>query len=192
MTCWTWVCCSKRPNPRGTFWASKQSMSSPMAEDIEACEKAGLTPHVPRPQRGASVREGFYRKDEFRYDAERDAYVCPGKQVLTPFRRGKLRDLTKTDYGNRAACRECALRPRCTNAAYRAVSRLENEAALDRMAARLKARPELIALRRETVEHPFGTIKQWLNMGAFLTRGLETVRGEFSLTALVYNNAKGA
>ena len=55
------------------------------------------------------------------------------------------------------------------------------------MAARLKARPELLDRRRETVEHPFGSIKQWMNQGAFLMRGLDNVRGEFSLTALVYN-----
>lgn len=42
-------------------------------EDIAACEKAGLTPHVPRPQRGSSVSNGFFRKDEFSYDPERDA-----------------------------------------------------------------------------------------------------------------------
>ena len=55
------------------------------------------------------------------------------------------------------------------------------------MAARLKARPELLDRRRETFEHPFGSIKQWMNQGAFLMRGLDNVRGEFSLTALVYN-----
>ncbi len=55
------------------------------------------------------------------------------------------------------------------------------------MAERLKARPESLDLRRDTVEHPFGTIKQWMNQGAFLTRGLKKVRGEFSLTALVYD-----
>ena len=42
----------------------------------------------------------------------------------------------------------------------RRVSRLENEAALDRMAARLKARPEILERRREIVERPFGSIKQ--------------------------------
>jgi Transposase DDE domain len=51
----------------------------------------------------------------------------------------------------------------------------------------LKKRPELIARRREIVEHPFGTIKQWMGQGAFLMRGLEKVRAEFSLTSLVYN-----
>src|SRR5271166_4230738 len=103
------------------------------SEDIEACEKAGCIPHVPRPQRGSSVREGLFRKDEFRYDAERDAYVCPAGKLLTPIRHGRLRDLEKIDYGNPKACRDCPLRPRCTNDA-RSVSRLENEAVLDRMA----------------------------------------------------------
>jgi hypothetical protein len=55
------------------------------------------------------------------------------------------------------------------------------------MAARLKARPQLLDRRREIVEHPFGSIKQWMNQGAFLMRGLQNVRAEFSLTALVYN-----
>ena len=94
--------------------------------------------------------------------------------------------MKKVDYGNAKACRACALRRRCTKD-VRAVSRLENEDALDRMSARLKARPELLDRRRETVEHPFGTIKQWMNQGAFLMRGLEKVRAEFSLTALAYN-----
>jgi transposase len=70
---------------------------------------------------------------------------------------------------------------------HRAVSRLENEAVLDRMAARLAKRPDVLDRRRETVEHPFGTIKQWMNQGAFLMRGLDKVRAEFSLTALAYN-----
>ncbi len=150
-----------------------------------ACEKAGLMPHVPRPQRGAAVTNGFSRKDEFRYDAAQCAYICPGGQALTPVREGKLRELKKADYGNAKTCRACALRPHCTKDVH-AVSRLENEDALDRMAERLRARPEILDRRREIVEHTFGSIKQWMNQGAFLTRGLDNVRAEFSLTALVY------
>ena len=60
------------------------------SEDIAACEKAGLTPHVPKPQRGAAVANGFFRKDEFRYDAAQDAYVCPGRHELKPIRQGRL------------------------------------------------------------------------------------------------------
>ncbi len=155
-------------------------------EDIAACEKAGMTPYVPKPQRGSSVSNGFFRKDEFRYDAGRDAYICPAGQTLKPFRHGRLRDLKKIDYGNPKACRDCPLRARCTNG-VRSVSRIENEAALDRMAQRLAARPDILDRRREIVEHPFGSIKQWMNQGAFLMRGVDNVRAEFSLTALVYN-----
>jgi len=155
-------------------------------EDIEACEKAGLTPHVPKPQRGSSVRNGLFRKDEFRYDPDQDVYICPAGEALSPNHEGKLRDLKKIDYSNPAACPACPLRSRCTTN-LRRVSRLENEAVLDRMAARLKARPEILDRRREIVEHPFGSIKQWMNQGAFLMRGLDNVRAEFSLTALVYN-----
>ena len=130
-------------------------------EDIEACEKAGMTPYVPKPQRGSSVSNGFFRKDEFRYDAERDAFICPAGQVLSTRYESKLRELTKIDYSNRAACLVCAIKSRCTKD-YRKVSRLENEEVLDRMAARLKARPEILDRRREMVEHPFGSIKQWM------------------------------
>jgi Transposase DDE domain len=156
-------------------------------EDIAAREQAGLTPYVPRLQRGPSASNGLFRKDEFRYDTEQDAYTCSGGHELKPFRFGKPREMTKIDYANKKACSDCRLRRRCTDAGYRAVSRLEHEDALDRMAARLEARPEILDRRRETVEHPFGSIKQRMNQGAFLMRGLAKVRAEFALTALVCN-----
>src|SRR5580700_5465711 len=101
-------------------------------------------------------------------------------------RRAMKASCGKIDYSNRAACLVCAIKSRCTKD-YRKVSRLENEAVLDRMAARLEARPKILDRRREMVEHPFGSIKQWMNQGAFLMKGLDNVRAEFSLTALVYN-----
>ena len=55
------------------------------------------------------------------------------------------------------------------------------------MQARIERHPDILSRRREMVEHPFGSIKQWMNQGAFLMRGLQKVRGEFSLTALAYN-----
>jgi transposase len=156
-------------------------------EDIEACEKAGIEPYVPRPQRGPSVKAGLFRKDEFSYDAASDSFVCPAGQRLHPYSSSFLRGLSKTNYTNKPACDDCVIRSLCTNGRFRTVSRLENEAVLDRMQARLAERPDILDRRRETVEHPFGTIKQWMNQGAFLMRGLEKVRAEFSLTALVYN-----
>ena len=156
-------------------------------EDIEACEKVGIDPYVPRPQRGPSVRAGLFRKDEFRYDPTSDSFLCPAGQHLHPYSSSLLRGLKKINYRNSQACRDCAIRSHCTGNQFRSVSRLENEAVLDRMQARIAQRPDILDRRRETVEHPFGTIKQWMNQGAFLMRGLEKVRAEFSLTALAYN-----
>ena len=156
-------------------------------EDIEACETAGIEPYVPRPQRGPSVKAGLFRKDEFQYDAASDSYICPAGRRLHPYSSSLLRGLKKINYVNKLACDDCAIRSRCTAGKFRTVSRLENEAVLDRMQARLAKRPDVLDCRRETVEHPFGSIKQWMNQGAFLMRGLRKVRAEFSLTALAYN-----
>jgi hypothetical protein len=158
-------------------------------EDIEACEAAGIAAYVPKPIRGPAVREGIFAKEEFRYGPDKDVFLCPADQVLSPRHYGKSRDNVKVDYTNRAACKVCNLRERCTRR-FRRVSRLENEAVLDRMAARLAARPDILDRRRESVEHPFGTIKHWMNQGAFLTRRLDNVRGEFSLTTLVLQHQK--
>jgi hypothetical protein len=156
-------------------------------EDIEACEKAGMIPYVPRPQRGPAVRAGLFRKDEFRYDPASDSVLCPAGHRLEAYTSSVIRGLKKVNYVNKEACRDCPLRARCTKGRFRTVSRFENEAVLDRMQDRLAKRPDILDRRREVAEHPFGSIKQWMNQGAFLMRGLENVRGEFSLTALAYN-----
>jgi hypothetical protein len=135
-------------------------------EDIEACEKAGIDPYVPRPQRGPAVRAGLFRKDEFRYDPISDSFLCPAGQRLHPYSSSLMRGLKKINYRNCQACRDCAIRSQCTGNQFRSVSRLENEAVLDRIQAH-SAAPDILDQRRETVEHPFGTIKQWMNQGAF-------------------------
>jgi hypothetical protein len=64
-------------------------------EDIEACEKAGIVPYVLRPQRDPSFRADVFRKDEFRYDAASDSYVCPAGQCLHPCSPSLLGGLKK-------------------------------------------------------------------------------------------------
>jgi transposase len=113
-------------------------------EDIEARAKAGREPYVPRPQRGPSVRAGLFRKDEFKYDPETDSFTCPAGQRLTPYSSSALRQLKKINYANRKAGRDCPLRARRTDNQFRTVSRLENEAVLDRMQERLRKRPEVL------------------------------------------------
>ena len=92
-------------------------------EDIEACEKAGIDPYVPRPQRGPSVREGLFRKDEFRYDPVSDSFLCPAGQVLQPYSSSLLRGLKKVNYADKAACPNCPIRSQCTRSSFRMVSR---------------------------------------------------------------------
>ena len=120
-------------------------------EDIEACEKAGMTPYVPRPQRGPAVRAGLFRKDEFRYDPASDSVLCPAGHRLEAYTSSVIRGLKKVNYGNKEACRDCPLRARCTKGQFRTVSRLENEAVLDRMQDRLAKRPDILDRRREVV-----------------------------------------
>ena len=160
-------------------------------EDIEDCEAAGITPYVPKPDRSTARRSGHFPKSDFQYDDATDTYRCPAGERLVPLYRGSVgKSRTGTylvSYANRAACRGCGLRERCTKNTYRSITRFENEATMERMANRLAARPEVMDRRRESVEHPFGSIKQWMGQGAFLTRRLGNVRGEFSLTALAYN-----
>lgn len=157
------------------------------AEDIEAAENAGLIPVVPKPDRGSAKRDGLFAKEDFVFDPPSDSYRCPGGHRLRRRGTSKIRGISKGNYGNVTACRDCPLRPRCTKAAYRSLSRYDNEEVLERMAERLRAHPELAAQRRELVEHPFGSIKHWMNQSAFLMRRLDNVRGEFSLSALAYN-----
>jgi len=88
---------------------------------------------------------------------------------------------------NLTACPACALKPRCTPDKIKRVKRWEPEGALDTMQARLEGMPEAMALRRQTVEHPVGTIKAWMGSTHFLTKTLEKVRTEMSLQALAYN-----
>jgi len=156
-------------------------------EDIEACEAAGITPYVARPERGSAVANGRFPKERFTYDPAADAYHCPGGQLLDTRYRSVTRGHVSIQYSSPAACAACTIRARCTGGRWRRINRWENEAVLERMAKRLAARPDILNVRRETVEHPFGSIKQWMNQGAFLMRGLEKVSAEFSLTAFAYN-----
>ncbi len=157
------------------------------AEDIDACEKAGMIPFVPKPDRGPAKRQGLFPKEQFTFNPERDGYVCPGKRFLRLRSIRKERAVEIRMYTGHGVCGDCALKSQCTKSDFRQLSRYANEAQLELMAERVAARPELQDIRRQTVEHPFGTIKQWMNQGAFLMHRLENVRAEFSLTALVYN-----
>lgn len=155
------------------------------ADQLEACEQAGIETFVPAQGktsgRSKDGREVF-PKEQFRYDAPADVYHCPGGQQLKRGSHSQGRVL----YFQRAACRGCALRSQCTGSAYRVLGRRTNEEVVERAAERAAAHPELIAQRKTIVEHVFGTLRTW-HHDDFLLIGLEKVRAEMSLSALIYN-----
>ncbi len=67
------------------------------------------------------------------------------------------------------------------------MTRWEHEHILEAMQARLDRAPEMMRIRRQTVEHPFGTLKAWMGYTHFLTKTLPRVRTEMSLHVLAYN-----
>ena len=91
-------------------------------------------------------------------------------------------------YYRASDCKSCAMKKQCTrNQGNRTITREEDEGVMEAMAARVKAQPEKMKLRKQLCEHPFGTIKRWFGYSYFLVKGLEKVRCEWSLMTLVYN-----
>ena len=86
-----------------------------------------------------------------------------------------------------SACTRCAMKPKCTTGKYHRISRWEHETILDTVEARLDQAPDLMKLRRSTVEHPFGTIKSWMGATHFQMKTLKHVSTEMSLHVLAYN-----
>lgn len=148
-----------------------------------ACEADSIIACVPvRPAFNNRGEGDQFERSEFRYDADQDQYICPAGRLLV--RRGGVNRSAYT-YRSRD-CSECDLKPRCTQADVRWISRHQHEDALERMNARVAADPTLMRQRRCSVEHPFGTIKRMMS-GRFLTRGLQGTQTEMALSVLAYN-----
>ena len=84
-------------------------------------------------------------------------------------------------------CQQCAIKEKCTPSAQRRVTRWEHEEVLETMEARLDQAPQSMRIRRQTVEHPFGTLKLWMGSTHFLTKTLDRVSTEMGLHVLAYN-----
>lgn len=159
------------------------------ATKVKECEGAEITAYVPAPESSKNANQGLYTKQDFRYDAELDEYVCPAGQRLRFFTQSPDKGQEVRYYANNAACRECPLRQQCTKAKKegRRIARRVDEPWAEAMEVRVKARPELQQQRKCEVEHPFGTMKRGMDFGYFLLKGLKKVRGEFSLMTLAYD-----
>jgi transposase len=156
-------------------------------EQVLACEGTGVLPCVPKIDTSGRAKLGLFTRGDFVYDAAADHYTCPAGEHLT---RGTARSDHRGDidnYRNLTACQNCELRPRCTPEKVKRFKRWKHEAVLDAMQNRLDQLPDAMGLRRQTVEHVFGTLKAWAGSTPLLTRTLEKVRTEISLAVLAYN-----
>ena len=189
---------------------SDRSQLSPVAKEAKATLGVEKLDAVARPQllqrRGdPGVRGSWHRghaaqaydlelkgrrprfgKQDFRYVAEEDVYVCPAGERLAYFYTSEEKGLVVHRYATKA-CQHCAIKHSCTKGNERRIKRWEHEHILEVVQRRIDEHPEKMRQRRETVEHPFGTIKARMGATHLLMKTLPKVATEMALHVLAYN-----
>jgi transposase len=155
-------------------------------EEIKACEDAGVTVTLPKPMTSGAKLDGRFGKQDFAYLAADDAYRCPAGEILTYRFTTEDRGQKLRKYSTNA-CGTCALKAQCTKGKLRVITRWEHEEVIEIVQERLDKNPEAMRTRRETVEHPFGTIKMRMGATHFLCKTLPKVATEMALCVLTYN-----
>ena len=156
------------------------------SEEILACDEAGITVTLPKPMTSGAKAKGRFVKADFRYLADEDVYICPAGEQLKYYYTNEEKGLRLRRYWTNA-CRTCAIKVDCTTGVQRRIARWEHEHVLDAVQRRLDENPQAMRQRRETVEHPFGTIKARMGATHFLMKRLKNVRTEMALSVLAYN-----
>jgi transposase len=154
--------------------------------EILACEQAGITVTLPKPMTSGSKSAGRFGKQDFRYMVAEDVYICPAGERLKYYYSNQENGLVLRRYWTNA-CHACAIRHQCTTGVQRRITRWEHEHILEAVQCRLDEHPEKMRVRRETVEHPFGTIKARMGATHFLMKTLPRVATEMALHVLAYN-----
>ena len=154
--------------------------------ELKACEDAGVVALVPKPMTSNAKFEGRFDKSDFIYIAPADEYQCPaGQRAIHRFSREE--DGLQVRVYWSSACPACPMKAQCTTSSYRRIRRWEHEAVVDRVQQRLDRMPHAMTVRKSTIEHVFGTLKHWMGWTHFLTRGMQNVATEMSLSVLAYN-----
>lgn len=157
------------------------------SEQILECAEAGVTLTLPKPQTSGGKAQGRFVKGDFRYVPDQDLYVCPaGRSLMFVSHKRESGGLNLRRYATRQ-CWTCKLKKRCTTSSQRVITRWEHERVLEEVQRRLDENPQAMRLRRETVEHPFGTIKARMGATHFLMKRLKNVKTEMALAVLAYN-----
>jgi hypothetical protein len=155
-------------------------------EEILACDEAGITVTLPKPMTSGAKAEGRFGKQDFRYNAEKDVYICPANEMLKYYYTNLEKGQTLRRYWTNA-CRTCELKALCTPSPQRRITRYEHEEVLEAVQKRLDENPMAMRVRRETVEHPFGTMKARMGATHFLMKTAPKVASEMALSVLAYN-----
>ena len=155
-------------------------------KELLACHEAGVTTYVPSFSTSNAKAEGRFDKKDFVYKPDEDVYICPNGERLTYRFSGKEDGKVMRRYWT-TACPACPLKEQCTTAAERRVARWEHEDVVEAAQERLDRNPDMMTVRRSTVEHPFGTLKFWMGHTHFLMKTLDNVGTEMSLHVLAYN-----
>jgi transposase len=156
------------------------------SEEILTCEKAGITVTLPKPMTSGIKARGRFGKQDFVYLPEEDVYRCPAGKKLTYRYTTEENDLLLRRYWTNV-CQSCVIKNKCTTGKERRIARWEHEHILEAVQKRLDEHPEKMRQRRETVEHPFGTIKARMGATHFLMKTLPRVASEMALHVLAYN-----
>jgi hypothetical protein len=154
--------------------------------EILACHEAGIVVTLPKPMTSGAKAGGRFGKQDFAYIAAKDAYRCPAGEVLVHHYTNVQHGLTLRRYWTNA-CGGCAIKHRCTTGVERRITRWEQEHVLEAVQQRLDSNPQAMRERRETVEHPFGTLKMRMGATHFLMKRLPKVASEMALHVLAYN-----
>ena len=156
------------------------------SQEILACEETGITVTLPKPLTSGVRAKGRYGKQDFRYVAEDDVYICPAGERLIYHYTNVEEGLTLRRYWTNA-CQSCSIQHLCTTNKNRRITRWEHEQLLETVQRRLDEHPEKMRQRRETVEHPFCTIKFLMGYTHFQMKTLKRVATEMALHVLAYN-----
>jgi transposase len=154
--------------------------------EILACDEADITVTLPKPLTSGAKAQGRFGKQDFRYLADEDVYICPAGERLTYRFTREEGGLALRRYWT-GVCPDCPLKDQCTPGKERRVSRWEHEHVLEAVQQRLDQNPQAMRRRRETAEHPFGTLKARMGATHFLMKRLKNVGTEMALSVLAYN-----
>jgi transposase len=155
-------------------------------EEIVECKNNGIKALVPKVDTSGAKARGRYSKADFRYDAERNEYVCPAGHRLT-YRFDSVEHDQRLWVYMTNQCSSCPLQAKCTTSNAKRIKRWEKEHILEAAEAELKKQPNAMRQRKKLVEHPYGTIKHCMGATHFVMKRLPNVRAEMSLHVLAYN-----